>query len=74
MPAFAGVLSDADMVALLEHLRATFSDRPPWQGLEQLVRDTRTGAHRVTVRPADGIERAPGNLGAEDEPWLQDLP
>ena len=32
MPAFAGVLSDADMVALLGYLRETFSDRPAWEG------------------------------------------
>ncbi len=72
MPAFAGVLSDADMVALLEYLRETFSDRPAWEGLEAMVRDTRSGAHRVTVRPTDGIERGPGNLGAEEQPWRQD--
>jgi mono/diheme cytochrome c family protein len=69
MPAFAGALSDADMVALLEYLRSTFSDRPAWEGLEAMVRDTRSGAHRVTVRPTDGIERGPGNLGAEEQPW-----
>ncbi|WP_131856650.1 cytochrome c [Bosea sp. BK604] len=66
MPSFAGVLSDRDMVALLNHLRAQFTDKPAWTGLEDLVRRTRTGEHKVAVRPADGIERAPANVGAEE--------
>lgn len=66
MPAFGGALSDADMVALLRHLRGRFSEQPPWDGLERLVADTRSGAHHVAVRPADGIERAPRNVGAAD--------
>lgn len=66
MPAFGGALTDADMVALLRHLRGRFSDQPPWEGLERLVADTRSGTHRVAVRPADGIERAPRNVGAAD--------
>ena len=69
MPAYRGILSDADMVALLNYLRGTFSDKPAWTGLDQMVADTRSGAHRVTIRPADGIERAPGNVAAEDTGW-----
>lgn len=68
MPAFRGVLSDADMVALLTYLRETYSDRPAWDGLEQMVADTRSGAHHVAVRPADGIERGPDNIGAKTGP------
>jgi mono/diheme cytochrome c family protein len=66
MPAFAAVLSDADMAALLAYLRRTFTDQPPWPDLDRLVRDTRSGAHPVRVRPADGIERAPRHVAAED--------
>jgi mono/diheme cytochrome c family protein len=66
MPAFAGVLDDADMASLLVYLRERFSERPPWDGLTELVRRTRTGEYPVAIRPADGIERAPMNVGAEE--------
>lgn len=69
MPAFEGVLSDADMAALLGHMRARFTDLPPWQGLLEMARDTRASAGDISIRPADGIERAPANLGAEEQPW-----
>ncbi|KAB0677738.1 c-type cytochrome [Aureimonas leprariae] len=66
MPAFAGTLSDADAVALLAYMRRTFTDKPAWTDLEKLVADTRSGARHVVVRPADGIERSPTNVGARD--------
>jgi mono/diheme cytochrome c family protein len=66
MPAFGGSLGDADIVALLQHLRRTFSKRPDWTGLAGQVADTRSGAYYVRVRPADGIERGPSNVGAAD--------
>jgi mono/diheme cytochrome c family protein len=66
MPAFGGTLDDDDMVAVLEYLRRTFSTQPAWSGLKKLVADTRSGAHPVTVRPTEGIERSPAHIGAED--------
>lgn len=66
MPGFAGVLSDADVAELLRYLRERFTDRPEWTGLPELVRRTRTGEHPVSIRPSDGIERAPHNVGAEE--------
>jgi mono/diheme cytochrome c family protein len=66
MPAFGGSLSDSDIVALLQHLRRTFSKQPDWTGLAGQVADTRSGAYYVRVRPADGIERGPANVGAAD--------
>jgi len=74
MPAYAGVLTNDDMVALLEYLRATFTDLPPWTGLGDIVADTRSGRHKVAVRPSDMIERAPAHLGAEEQPWRQVSP
>jgi mono/diheme cytochrome c family protein len=68
MPGFANVLSDVDMVALLNHLRSQFTDRPAWTGLDEMVRRTRSGEHKVAVRPADGVERGPANVGAEGKP------
>jgi mono/diheme cytochrome c family protein len=66
MPAFAGALSDDDMVAVLDYLRRTFGKQPAWPDLRKRVADTRSGAHHVTVHPAEGIERSPAHIGAED--------
>ena len=66
MPAFGSVLSDEEMVALLEHMRERFTNAPAWSGLPELVRRTRTGEHYVRVLPTDGIERSPANVGARD--------
>jgi mono/diheme cytochrome c family protein len=41
MPGFGNVLSDEQLAALGEHVRASFSDRPPWTGLGQAVRQAR---------------------------------
>jgi mono/diheme cytochrome c family protein len=66
MPAFAGALNDRQIAELLNYLRARFSGRDAWEGVEEMVRRTRSGEYEVTVRAADGIERAPTNVGAED--------
>lgn len=66
MPAFAHVLDDAGMAALLAYMRGRFSDKPAWTDVAERVRRTRSGEHRVAIRPADGIERAPMNVGAGD--------
>jgi mono/diheme cytochrome c family protein len=66
MPGFAGVLSDEDMAELLRYMRERFSEEPEWTDLPELVRRTRTGEHEVSIRPSDGIERAPHNVGAEE--------
>jgi hypothetical protein len=47
-------------------MRERFSDEPAWADLADQVRGTRTGEYEVSIRPADGIERAPINVGAED--------
>jgi mono/diheme cytochrome c family protein len=66
MPGFTGVLSDRDMADLLGYMRERFSDQPEWTELAELARRTRTGEHKVAIRPSDGIERAPHNVGAEE--------
>jgi mono/diheme cytochrome c family protein len=66
MPGFAGVLGDEQVAELLAYMRERFSDEPAWTGLAEQVRRTRTGEYKVSVRPADGIERAPINVGAEE--------
>ena len=66
MPGFLGALTDEQMAALLAYMRDRFSGQPAWDGLVDLIHRTRTGEHKVAIRPADGIERAPENVGAED--------
>jgi len=38
MPGFAGVLTEAQTVALLGYLRSHFTDKPAWAGVEEAVR------------------------------------
>lgn len=64
MPGYLGTISDAEMTDLLAYMRGRFTELPQWEGVQELVRATRTGEHRVSVRPSDGIERAPENVGA----------
>ena len=64
MPAFGDALSDGDLAALLRYMRSAFSGAAPWPDLDAQIRDTRSGTHAVRVRPADGIERSPANVGA----------
>jgi mono/diheme cytochrome c family protein len=66
MPAFANTLTDQQVADLLGYMRERFSDAPAWQGVAEMTRKTRSGEYKVAVRPADGIERAPVNVGAED--------
>ena len=68
MPGFDGVLSDGDVVEILNYMRTTYTDEPAWDGLGELVAQIRSGQDPVSVRPADMIERAPVNLGAEEGP------
>lgn len=65
MPGFAGALDDRQVGELLAYMRARFSGREAWDGVEEMVRATRSGDYPVTIRPSDGIERAPTNVGAE---------
>ncbi|WP_309085326.1 cytochrome c [Chelativorans sp.] len=64
MPAFGGVLNDEQVADLLAYMRERFSDAPAWENLVELVARTRSGEHKVAIRPSDGIERGPENVGA----------
>jgi mono/diheme cytochrome c family protein len=41
MPGFAGSMNDDQIAALLNYLRARFSDKPAWTGVEKTVADAR---------------------------------
>jgi mono/diheme cytochrome c family protein len=46
MPAFGAALTDAQMVALTEYLRARYTDRPPWNDVEEEVRKVAAAGER----------------------------
>jgi len=69
MPGFAGVLNDQQMAALLNYMRATFSDRPAWAEVEALVAKIRKGEQQTRVRAADGTSSAPANPTRRDTSW-----
>jgi mono/diheme cytochrome c family protein len=65
MPGFAGTLSQDDLVALLNYLRATFGDgKPAWANASALVADTLSGKTPVKLYSQDGIERSPAPVNS----------
>lgn len=68
MPGFAGALDDQQVADILAYMRARFSSGAPWPDVAEMTRRTRSGEHKVVVRPSDGIERAPLNVGVEVGP------
>ncbi|WP_414474915.1 c-type cytochrome [Microvirga sp. M2] len=69
MPGFAGVLNNQQMTALLTYLRAKFSDKPAWSGVESLVAKIRDGGERTHARAADGASSAPDNSTRRNTSW-----
>jgi mono/diheme cytochrome c family protein len=65
MPGYAGALSEAQLVALLQYVRERFSDRPPWENLERFVRDA------VRARQAAGPGEQPAAIAVEPGPALR---
>ena len=59
MPAYRGVLNEDQLVALLEHMRERFSDRPAWTDTRERVAATIRGERRITVYRMDGTTQAP---------------
>jgi mono/diheme cytochrome c family protein len=67
MPGFAASMNDGQVGDLLAYLRQDFANKPAWQDVGQKIADTRSGKYQVSVRPSDGIERGPENVGAKDQ-------
>jgi mono/diheme cytochrome c family protein len=42
MPGFYGAFTDAQVAAIAQYLRATYTDRPEWRNVERSVRKTRS--------------------------------
>ncbi len=54
MPGFAASMTDEQVSALLNYLRARFSNQPPWSGVEKTVQDarrTQTAFLQTSPRP-----------------------
>ncbi|UCI06342.1 cytochrome c [Mesorhizobium sp. B1-1-8] len=66
MPGFAATLKDDQVLDLLAYLREAYAGKPAWQDAAARLADTRSGKYQVSVRPSDGIERGPDNVGAKD--------
>jgi mono/diheme cytochrome c family protein len=67
MPGFAPSMSDAQVAALLNYLRARFSNRPAWSGLEQTVADARR-TQTVFLETSPGPRNAPADPAQRDKP------
>jgi mono/diheme cytochrome c family protein len=66
MPGFAATLRDDQVGDLLAYLRDAYAGKPAWTDTAARLADTRSGKYQVSVRPSDGIERGPDNVGAQD--------
>ncbi|MDP0928940.1 cytochrome c [Paracoccus onubensis] len=67
MPGFAAIMNDQQVGDLLAYLREEFAQQPDWDDVTSRLTDTRSGKYHVSVRPSDGIERGPDNVGAKDQ-------
>jgi len=67
MPGFAGSMSDAQLAALLNDLRARFSHQPAWSGLEKTIaaaRRAQTALLQISSEPSN----APAEASQRDKP------
>jgi mono/diheme cytochrome c family protein len=67
MPGFAASMDDAQMLALLQYLRARFSDQPEWPDLERIVRDARE-TQLTYVETSSSPKNAPAEPQQRDKP------
>ena len=67
MPGFAGSMSDAQLTALLNDLRARFSHQPAWSGLEKTIADARR-AQTAMLQTSPGPSSAPAEASQRDKP------
>jgi mono/diheme cytochrome c family protein len=67
MPGFAGSMNDGQIAALLHYLRARFSDKPAWTGVEKTIataRRTQTVFLQISPEPYN----IPADLTQRDKP------
>jgi len=72
MPGFADSMNDGQVTALLQFLRARFSNQPPWTGVENSVAEARH-TQTVFLQTSPGPHNAPADATQRDKP-LKALP
>jgi mono/diheme cytochrome c family protein len=67
MPGFAASMNDGQIVALLQYLRAQFSNQPPWNRVETAVAEARR-TQTVFLQTSPGPRNAPADATQRDKP------
>lgn len=67
MPGFAASMDDVQMAALLDYLRARFSNRPAWADVEKAVADARR-TQTVFLQTSPPPDNAPADLRERGKP------
>jgi mono/diheme cytochrome c family protein len=67
MPGFAASMSDAQIAALMNYLRARYSKQPAWTGVEQTIADARR-TETVFLQTSTGPRNAPADPTQRDKP------
>jgi len=67
MPGFASSMNDGQISALLNYLRARFSNQPAWTGVEKTVEDARR-TQTVFLQISPGPHHAPTDATQRDKP------
>jgi mono/diheme cytochrome c family protein len=67
MPGFAASMSDDQIAALLNYLRARFSNQPAWTGVEKTIEDARR-TQTVFLQTSPGPDNAPTEATQRDKP------
>jgi mono/diheme cytochrome c family protein len=67
MPGFASSMTDDQITALLNYLRARFSNQPAWTGVEKTVADARR-TQTVFLQTSAGPQSAPADPTQRDKP------
>ena len=69
MPGFAAALNDEQTAALLNYMRATFSDKPAWQDVTKTVSDIRAGHRDTDLQSLGSGSSAPANPSKRETSW-----
>jgi mono/diheme cytochrome c family protein len=67
MPGFAASMNDAQIVALLNFLRARFGNQSPWAGVEKIVEDARR-TQTALLQTSAGPRNSPADASQRDKP------
>ena len=67
MPGFAANMTDAQVSALLNYLRARFSNRPPWSGVEKTIQDARR-AQTASLQTSPAPRNTPADSQQREKP------